>query len=202
MNHIGLASQMPPAGYPGSTFTATDTGCVYTDDGTQWNVTDGYAQTLRSTTTTLTTAQIKNLAATYITLVPAPGVGKYVQVYDVFFYLNFGTVAFSATEVTAPGNRWLFICYGNPAQPGNFGIATDAMQVSEGNSTSAVLTRTSSGGFLAFPTSDAGGYGFALDTPPAENQPIKLVLRQPGVLTVGDSTLKVQVRYEVRPTTL
>lgn len=45
---------------------------------------------------TLTAAQVKALHGTPITLVAAPGAGKFVQLLDAALYLNYGTAAFAA----------------------------------------------------------------------------------------------------------
>lgn len=52
---------------------------------------------------TLTPAQILDLHNTYVELIPAPGVGKFIQVLGIYQYLDFQTTPY-ITSVTPPPN--------------------------------------------------------------------------------------------------
>ena len=187
INHTGFASQMPSPGTPGSTYTTTDTQCVYTDDGNQWNFTSSSA--LLIATITLTAAQIKTLHTAPIQLVPAPGAGKYIQFYDAQFYLTYGGVAFDVT-----GKGVLQIYYGS-----NNSLTVVDDRWPGDTSDSPVLALTANGGFVGLVPQ--GGLGYVLPLATADNQPLNLALETAN-LTTGNSTLKVKVRYEIKATAL
>ena len=60
---------------------------------------------LRKATVTLSSAQILDLHNTPITLVAAPGAGKFVVPHEVVAYYSFGTIAYTASG-EAPTIRW------------------------------------------------------------------------------------------------
>ncbi len=76
--------------------TAGTSGNVMTSNGTNW-VSSAPANSIVTLTGTLTSTQIKNLKATPIVAIPAPGSGKVILIGSSLLKLNYaGTNAFSA----------------------------------------------------------------------------------------------------------
>ena len=64
---------------------------------------------------TLTSAQILDLHNTYVELIPAPGVGKFIQVLSVMQYLDFQTTPYitQSTPPPNPASSQIIMMYGN-----------------------------------------------------------------------------------------
>jgi hypothetical protein len=147
----------------------------------------------QTVTASLTTAQIKTLHTVPVVLVPAPGAGFYIQLYDALFYLTYGGTAF---DVASNDGNSLQLIYGTftTENTGDDNAGWSAIP-----NTSSTLVQTASGGVLVYFTE--GNLGYVMPLSVAANQPLNLFLGTRN-LTVGNSTLKVKLRYEIRPTTL
>lgn len=136
-------------------------------------------------TGTLTTAQIKALNATPITLIDAPGTGKTIVVDEIQLFLDYN----SATYVAGAGEDLVF-----QYATGNVAIA------SIDNDAVAFLTATADAHWLGQPVgiyaaSVAGtGDGVLLTT--IDNEAIEVTIAS-GEVATGDSPIKWKIKYHV-----
>lgn len=136
------------------------------------------ASVQQSVDVTITTAQVKALFGTPITVVAAPGAGLAVVPIGAVLFLDFGTVAYDGI---AAGENFVFK-YTNAA--------------------GATLITVESDGFLDA-SADALRYVDAANTliTPVANTPIVAHILS-GEIATGDSPLKIRFFYRVVPTTL
>lgn len=131
---------------------------------------------LQSTTTQLTRAQILSLDTVPVTLIPAPGAGKLINVFGIAAILNFGTVAYSSASdvlsafyenaafdaILAPGITDLVT---NPADSNTYNVALldgDSGNLT-GNANAAIqidATTSYNVGPIVTATLGAGGLGY------------------------------------------
>ena len=129
-----------------------DDATTFTTDVT--SLTGGGSSIVQQTKVTLSAAQILALFTTPVELIPAPGVGKVLNILDISARVNFNTVAFDASESmitnffsgapaetfvlvnTAINNVATTLYSGNKLSPGGNGV------VYENNSYSAAFTTT------------------------------------------------------------
>jgi hypothetical protein len=133
---------------------------------------------IRSLETVITSAQVKAIRATPITVVPAPGAGKAIEFVSALLQLKFGANAF-----TGPQNLAVRYKDGSSAQVSQNITGTGFIDQAADTVTNAV------------PKAD----GIAARTV-AENQP--LVLHNIGASEItgnaaGDNTVRVKVLYRV-----
>lgn len=136
------------------------------------------ASVQRSVDVTITTAQVKALFGTPITVVPAPGSGLAAVPIGAVLFLDFATAAYDGI---AAGENFVF-------------KYTDA--------SGATLITVESDGFLDA-SADALRYVDAANTliTPVANAPIVAHILS-GEIATGDSPLKIRFFYRVIPTTL
>lgn len=165
------------AGGISAVFTSTGGSIVFTPSGTTINA-DVSTALITSTTVVLTSAQIKALRATPITIIPAPGAGKTILFDNAQLKLIFGTNAFT-------GAQNLALRYTGAA-----GVIVSSSITGAGFIDQAANTYTSAN-LVANAIVAATG---------AENQPI--VLHNTGAAEItgnaaNDNTVKITVFYAI-----
>lgn len=153
---IGTAPTYSTATYPSTSGAA---GNFLISDGTNWLSTN--VGQLNTASITLTSQQIKNLNATPIELIPAPGVGKVINIIDPIMW----KFTYGGTNVfVAAASQGISLYYGTSnLVASSFPVVSDSIIVGTSNR----IDRTKTG--------NSGGSGY-LDTA-LENLPINI--RQP-----------------------
>ena len=129
---------------------------------------------------TLTPAQILDLHNTYIELIPAPGVGKFIQVLGIYQYLDFQTTPY-ITSVTLPPNpttSQISVMYGDDIA--NINGSAQLVTTNILSSTESWYTATSNFPFLSNSISswrpNEGLYAFCQSSNSAGDSPINIYI--------------------------
>lgn len=132
---------------------------------------------VRKATGTITTAQVLALNATPIELVPAPGVGYYIEVVNVHLWLDYNSAAYNGVA----GGEDIAIKYDNAA-----GTIIASVE------TTGFIDQTNDEHRILAPT------GTALHASiPEVNEPVVIHLLA-GEVATGNSPIKFEVLYRVR----
>ena len=145
----------------------------------QWNPTVGFA-----TVVTLTNTQIKNIRATPVTLVAAPGVGKFIAPHSCYMELVYGgTNAFTAAAGDNLALKW---------KDGTIAaILQGAIQA---------FVQATTNTFSKFVDSVAAGSTISVAKANVDNQPLVLHNITAGEIAgnaAADNTMRVILRYSI-----
>lgn len=130
-----------------------------------------------TTTVSLTSAQLKNLKATPVSLLPAPGAGEYYVVFSVVANYHFGTIAYGNVDPDA-----LDIVEGTLGNQNGL-VQLNDNEIINSEVTSRIYQKV--------------GQSFAgpVDPSTVVNQPLLLENASASELTSGDGTLVLTIYY-------